>query len=124
MAILSSELDQITGAVASLGFNVAFKEMDSPSPRVMLVRLSEMNSTGTSTVTTQEALLPPALAVMVAFPPPTAVTLPLESTVATVWLELDHVTVLSEVSSGLRVATSVSDWPFVSVSSDLLSVMD
>ena len=63
-----------------------------------------------STVTVQEADLLPAVAVMVAVPGATAVTLPLLSTVATDSLFEVHVTV-SVVSEGSTVATSVSVLP-------------
>jgi len=45
------------------------------------------------TVTAALALAPPAAAVMFAFPECMAVTIPLEETVATALLELDHATV-------------------------------
>ena len=69
-------------SVASLGITVAFNVTDSPSPSVILVRLSVIDSTGAITVTMHEVTLLPALAVMVVLPPPIAVTLPFESTAA------------------------------------------
>ncbi len=67
--------------------------------------------TGTVTVTSQVADTLPALAVITALPPPTAVTLPLWSTVATSVLLLFH-TMVSVLSLGLTVAARVSDLPF------------
>ena len=48
---------------------------------------------GSVTVTVQEADKPSTLAVIVALPADTAVTLPFWSTVATAWLLLSHTTV-------------------------------
>ena len=70
-----------------------------------------MPSTGTVTTTRQSSDLPPASAVIVALPPPVAVTLPEASTLATLPSELDHVTVLSVASEGSTVAVRVSECP-------------
>ena len=58
-----------------------------------------------STVTTQDALLPPEEAVMVVVPDDTAVTLPKGSTVATRGSLLLQTMRLSVASSGVTVAT-------------------
>ena len=69
-----------------------------------------MDDTGTVTVTTHSAVLPPHFAVTVALPDLTAVTLPL-STLATDSSDDDHVTVLSVASSGFTVAVRIADSP-------------
>ena len=76
---------------------------------------------GTLTVTLQVAVLPPALAVIVAVPPPTAVILPLLLTVATFVFELVYVTVLLVASLGVTVAEIVDVSPFFRVRLVLLS---
>lgn len=58
------------------------------------------------TVTVQVAHLPPAVAMMVVVPMPTAVTLPFWSTVAIFASPLVHVTVLSSAPAGSTVAVS------------------
>ena len=76
-----------------------------------------MPVTGTSlalTVTEQVADLLPALAVIVAEPTATAVTVPF-FTVATDSFELDQVTVLSVASAGLTVAARLAVPPTVRV---------
>ena len=79
------------------------------------------------TVTTQVAVTPLpslAVAVMLAVPKATAVTLPSASTVATASLSLLQVTVWSVASSGVTLLTlSVSVWPAVMVVAVLFSVM-
>ena len=70
------------------------------------------------------AVFPPQFAVMVALPPPTAVTFPLLFTVATDGLELLQFTVLlSVVSAGNTVAVSVWLAPFSKVNVLLLRLM-
>ena len=81
--------------------------------------LSSNGISAVCTVTVQVAVLSPTLAVMVAVPLPTAVTLPLASTVATEVLELDQVTLLSVAFSGSTVATSVEVPPTCNVIVDL-----
>ena len=71
------------------------------------------------TVTGQVAVLSPALAVIVAVPALTAVTLPLPSTVATLLSEDVHVTFLSVALSGATVALSF----WLSPSTMLISVL-
>ena len=79
------------------------------------------------TVTAQVAVTPLpslAVAVMLAVPKATAVTLPSASTVATASLSLLQVTVWSVASSGVTLLTlSVSVWPAEMVVAVLLSVM-
>ena len=126
VAIAVLELVQVTVlSVASSGFTVATRVSDSPSLSSRLVLFSVTSVTAMTfllTVTEHVADFSPTLAVMVAEPSLTAVTLPLLSTVAIAVLELDQVTVLSVASSGLTVAVSVSDSPSVSVSSVLFNV--
>ena len=61
---------------------------------------------------------------IVALPPPAAVTPPFWSTDAIALFELDHVTVLSVASSGKTVATSVSLSPFFNASDALFKFTD
>ena len=72
------------------------------------------------TVTTHSAVAFPALALIVAVPSDTGVTIP-STTVATASEEELHVTVLSVASSGVIVAVSVAVWP-PAVSSNSLSL--
>ena len=67
----------------------------------------------TLTVTLQVALLPPAFAVIVAVPPPTAVILPPLVTVATFELDEEYVTVLFVASEGVTVADNCAVPPFL-----------
>ena len=73
---------------------------------------------GVVTVTEQETAFTPLtadVAVIVAVPSPTAVTLPFLSTVATFVFELNHVTFFeSDVFSGLKITESDLDLPFSS----------
>ena len=83
-----------------------------------------MDETGIITVTEQEPDMPlPSLAValIVAVPLDTAVTLPLWSTVATDVLSEDQVTDLSLASLGEIVAVNVTVCPSLSVTEDLFS---
>ena len=66
-------------------------------------------------MTSTLALLPPAVAVIVALPAFTPVTLPALSTVATAVSPDFHATVLSVALPGLTVAASCSDAPFLTV---------
>lgn len=91
------------------------------------VRASElldmlMPVTGTRTVTVQVAFWPPdVVAVIVAVPAPTAVTLPPE-TVATEALLVVHVTVLFVALDGETVAVRVEEPPTLRVMADWLRV--
>ncbi len=82
-----------------------------------------MPPTGTVTWMVQLALLSPALAVMVALPPPTAFTLP-SSTVATLASEVLQVTVLSVASAGETVAARVASSPLLRAREALSRVME
>ena len=82
-----------------------------------------MDDTGTVTVTTHSAVLPPHFAVTVALPDLMAVTLPL-STFVTDSSDDDHVTVLSVASSGLTVAIKVAVSPTAKESVVLSRVID
>ena len=75
-----------------------------------------------STLTVQVAVFVPAVAVMIASPGATAVTLPVASTVATAVLLEDHTTVSVE-PSGVTVAVRLVLSPAVSVNSLLLRVI-
>ena len=112
VATVASEVVQVTVlSVASAGVTVAVRVTVSPSVRAAVVWLRAIPDTATTflaTVTTQVAVLSPALAVMVAVPTATAVTLPEASTVATAVFEELHVTVLSAASSGVTVAVRVT----------------
>ena len=104
------ELQVTVLSVASAGVTVATRVRVSPSTKAALVRLRLIPSTGItffSTVTSQVAVFSPALAVMVAVPTDTALTLPVASTVAMAALEELQVTVLSVASAGVTVATRV-----------------
>ncbi len=92
-------------SVASSGFTVVVRRRTSPASISKDVRLRVMDSTGTVTVTSQVALTDPAVAVIVAVPAATAVTVPSESTVATSVFEDVQVT-RSVVSDGSTVAVS------------------
>ena len=110
-AMDSSEDDQTTVlSVASSGFTVAIKVADSPMARDKVVLSKVMDDTGTVTVTTHSAVLPPHFAVTVALPDLMAVTLPL-STFTTDSSDDDQVTALSVASSGFTVAVRVADSP-------------
>ena len=121
------ELQLTVLSVALSGFTVAFRLADSPSVRLKLVLSNDMLSTATVdedaslTVTAQVADFSPALAVIVAVPAFTAVTLPFESTVATDVFDELQLTVLSVALSGFTVAVSVVLSPSVSESSVLSS---
>ena len=58
----------------------------------------------TFTVTSQVALFPPAIAVIVALPPPTAVTTPVDDTVTTFGLDVVQLILLLDASDGVMVA--------------------
>ena len=101
-------------SVAFSGVTVAARVAELPSCKVSEVLSREMAVTGTvasSTVTVQLADLLPAMAVTVADPDATAVTLPFSSTVTTAVLPVLQVTFLSVAFSGKTVATSVSVQP-------------
>ena len=119
VATLVLEEDQVTlSLVASLGFTVAVRRPVVPSARLMvdLLRETPVTSTGAGvTVTLQVALTPLAVvAVMVAEPFFTAVTLPL-STVATLVLEDFQVTLVTVASAGEGVTVRVEVLPSSSV---------
>lgn len=108
--------------VASEGVTVAVNVSVPPTESVVEVLLRLTPVTGTVTVTAQVADLLPAVAVIVAEPPATAVTLPFASTVATASLLLFQVTVLSVALEGDTVAVRVSVAPFVKDSVCLFKV--
>ena len=110
-------------SVASAGFTVATSWVWSPSVISSVVLSRETEETGTVTLTVQEADLSPALAVMVALPPPTAFTFPF-STVATSASVVLQVTVLLVASSGFTVADKVASAPLTSSSKLLSRVTD
>ena len=120
--------DQVTVLFVALsGFTVAVSVRVSPVFRIVEVMSNVTDSTAMTfflTVTEQVAVLSPALAVMVAVPSATAVTLPFASTVATEVLSELHVTVLFVALSGFTVAVRVAVSPSVSSSEDLSKVTD
>ena len=100
--------------VAFAGVIVAVNCFVLPVSTVVDVLSSEMPSTATAlTVTSQDAVKLPSVvvAVIVAVPAVTPVTLPLLSTVATDVLLLLHVTVLTLASFGATVAESCATSP-------------
>ena len=110
--------------VASSGFTVAVRVASFPAISSRVVWFSSTLCTGTVagcplTVTLQLALLPSAVAVMVAVPAALAVTLPLLSTSTISGLSLFQVTVLLVASLGFTVAVSFS----VSFTSSVRSVL-
>ena len=112
-------------SVALSGFTVAVRVAVFPAFSSRVVWFSSTLCTGTVvvcpfTVTLQLALLPSAVAVMVAVPAAFAVTLPLLSTIATPSLSLFQVTVLVVASSGFTVAFSFAV-PFTSSVRSVLS---
>ena len=121
VAIAASEVDQVTVlSVTSSGRMVAVSLSLAPMVSVSSVLSRVMLSASIGlTVTLQVADLSPQVAVIVASPTETAVTLPSLSTVAIAASEVDQVTVLSVTSSGRTVAVSFSLAPMVSVSSVL-----
>ena len=120
----SSDDDQVTVlSVASSGFTVAVRVADSPTARDSVVLSRVIDDTGTVTVTTHSAVLPPHFAVTVALPDLTAVTLPL-STFTTDSSDDDQVTALSVASSGFTVAVRVADSPTARDNVVLSRVMD
>lgn len=115
--------DQVTDlSVAFDGVTVAVKLCVSPTVMVRLVwfRLTPVTVIG-FTVTEHVAVFPPSsvVAVMTAVPTFTADTFPLESTVATLELELVHVTFLFVAFDGVTVAVNLSVPP-ISKDSDVL----
>ena len=125
VAIDASEVDQVTTlSVTSLGRTVAVSFSLAPMVSVSSVLSRAMLSASIGlTVTLQVADLSPQVAVMVASPTTTAVTLPSASTVAIDASEVDQVTVLSVTSPGRTVAVNFALAPVVSVSSVLSRVM-
>ncbi len=111
VAISSLLLLQTILSVLFVGSTVAVRVSDLPFSRVRVVLLRVTPVAGTVTVTSHSADTSPAVAVITALPPPTAVTLPFSSTVATSSLSLLHTT-LSVLSVGATVAVRVSDLPF------------
>ena len=103
VTVLSAALDGVTVAVSA---------RFSPTFIVAEVLFSVIPVAGTVavTVTAQDALLPPAVAVIVAVPAPFAVTTP-PYTVATLPFEVDHTTVLSVAFDGFTVAIRVRSSP-------------
>ena len=129
VATASSEVLHATDlSVASSGATVAASVASSPST-ISRVSLSTVTpSTGmtfASTVTSHFAVFPPSVvvAVIVAVPAATAVTLPFSSTVATFSSEVLHANVLSEASSGATVAVSVASSPSTMERVSLSTVM-
>ena len=115
VATVWSDVVQVTVlSVASDGFTVAVRVTVSPalSEAAVLFSVTEVTSVAT-TVIWHVAVLSPAFAVMVAVPTFFAVTTPFE-TVATVWSDVVHVTVLSVASSGFTVAVKVTVSPALS----------
>ena len=108
--------------VASDGKTVAVSVDVAPTLRESELRDMLIPVTGTRTVTVQVAFWPPeVVAVIVAVPAPTAVTLPPE-TVATEALLVVHVTVLSVALDGETVAVRVEEPPTLRVMVDLFRV--
>jgi hypothetical protein len=102
--------------VASAGETVAVNVSDVLLTRLRSVLFRDTLVTGTgtgATVTEQVAVLLPSavVTVMVALPADTAVTLPLEDTVATEGALLIHVTVLTVASEGVTAALKASEPP-------------
>ena len=124
LATDSSDEVQVTFlSVASSGFTVAVNCSVSPTAkeRVVLSRVTE--PVGTVTVTAHSAILSPHLAVMVALPDLTAVTLPLE-TLATDSSDEAQATFLSVASSGLTVAVNCAVSPTTKEREVLSRVID
>ena len=114
VATLVLSEDQITSLLeASVGFIVAVNCLEEFTLRWRFVLSNDTDSTGTVTFTWQSADFNPStvVTVIIQFPPPTAVTSPLASTVATEVLFEDQITVLIIASSGDIVAISVSEAP-------------
>lgn len=110
-------LDAFEGSTVAVSVDVA------PTVRASVLLDILMPVTGTRTVTVQVAFWPPeVVAVIVAVPGPTAVTLP-PKTVATEELEVVHVTVLLVALDGVTVAVSVEEPPALRVSAVGLRVM-
>ena len=106
----------VLSSVVSAGRMVVVKVSVLPFSKVNWLLFKLILLMDTFTVTLQVAVFPPQLAVMVAVPPPTAVTFPLLFTVATEVLELLKLTVLSSVvSAGRMVVVSVSVPPISKV---------
>lgn len=98
-------LDAFEGSTVAVSVEVA------PTVRASVLLDILMSVTGTRTVTVQVAFWPPdVVAVIVAVPGPTAVTLPPE-TVAIEAFEVVHVTVLLVALDGVTVAVSVEEPP-------------
>jgi hypothetical protein len=103
--------------VALAGLIVADKVSVPPINNVAEVLFNVTPVTGTTTLTTQAAILPPSAVVtrIIASPGAMAVTLPLPSTIATFVLLLLQVTVLFVALEGIMFAVKVSALPTASV---------
>ena len=124
LATDSSDEVQVTFlSVASSGFTVAVSCTVSPTANESDVLSRVTDPVGTVTMTAHSAVLPPHLAVIVALPDLTAVTLP-SATLATDSSEEVHVTFLSVASSGFTVAVNVAVSPTVKERVVLSSVTD
>ena len=121
--LLSDEVHTIVLSVALSGETVAVSCSLAPirSSISVLLKVTAVASMG-STVTLHSAFTLPQLAVIVALPIATAVTLPFSSTVAMLLSDEVHTTVLSVALSGETVAVSCSFAPIRSSISVLLKV--
>ena len=126
VAIFPSLVVHFTALLAALlGATVAVRVSLPPAVRAKVFLFSVTPVTGMpETVTLQLAVLPPSsvVAVMVAVPAATAVTLPFSSTVAIFWSLVVHFTALLVAFSGATVAVRVSVLPTVRDNSVLFRV--
>ena len=102
-------------ALAGSTVAVSFSVFPFARERVVLFSVTPVTETVLSlTVTVQDAVLFPSsvVALITAVPAATAVTVPVESTVATLVLLEDQVTFLFVASAGSTVAVSFSVFPF------------
>ena len=119
----SEEVQDTFLSVASSGLTVAISCAVSPTANESDVLSRVTEPVGTVTVTAHSAVLPPHLAVIVALPDLTAVTLP-SATLATDSSEDAHATFLSDASSGFTVAVNVAVSPTAKERAVLSSVTD
>jgi hypothetical protein len=115
VATLLSEEDQLTAVLLDVvGVTVAVRVFVFPTHSEVNVTLRTMAVTGCSTVIVHFAVLPLlVVAVITVVPPPFAVTIPSDETVATSVLEEVHVIVLVVASSGVMVASSFFVMPTI-----------
>ena len=128
VAMDTSEVLQVTVlSVASSGFTVALRVTVSPTFKEALVLSKLIEDTSTTpllTVTTQDPIFPPAVAVMVDVPSAIATTFPFCSTVATDCFDDAHIISRSVAFEGEIVALNEMDSPTIISAAGWLTVTE